>query len=55
MHLLSMEDYYNNLISLGYDAEIVPFYKLNGSNYVEEFIKKNNITNLIYLKLLILN
>ena len=46
MHLLSMEDYYNNLISLGYDAELVPFYKLDGLNYVEEFIKKNGISNL---------
>ena len=46
MHLLSMEDYYNNLISSGYDAEIVPFNKLDGSNYVEEFIKKNKVTNL---------
>ena len=41
-----MEDYYNNLISSGYDAEIVPFNKLDGSNYVEEFIKKNKVTNL---------
>ena len=29
MHLLSMEEYYNNLISLGYDAELVHFYKFS--------------------------
>ena len=46
MHLLSMEEYYNNLISLGYDAELVHFYKLNGPNYLEEFIKKNRLSNL---------
>ena len=46
MHLMSTEDYFNNLKSLGYNAELVPFYDLKGVNYVEEFIKKNNITNL---------
>ena len=45
MHLMSTEDYFNNLKSLGYNAELVPFYDLKGVNYVEEFIKKNNITN----------
>ena len=37
---------FNNLKSLGYNAELIPFYNLKGSNYVEEFIKKNNIKNL---------
>jgi Uncharacterized protein related to deoxyribodipyrimidine photolyase len=27
MHLLSMEKYYNNLISSGYDAELIHFIK----------------------------
>ena len=27
MHLMSTEDYFNNLKSLGYNAELVPFYK----------------------------
>ena len=35
MHLLSMEEYYNNLISLGYDAELVHFYKLNGFDVIK--------------------
>ena len=34
MHLLSMEEYHNNLISLGYDAELVHFYNLNGPYFL---------------------
>ena len=46
MHLLSTENYTNELIKLGYDADLITFDNLNSTNYVETFLRKNNIRNL---------
>ena len=46
LHLMSMEQYKNNLISQGYDISIIERENLSGKNYIEIVLKKFNVSSI---------
>ena len=46
MHLLSTEKYHMDLISSGYDSELIKFHELRGKEYIKNFIQKYKIKSI---------